>query len=107
MFLRLGQLLPTYISSGQFLSDIWSTGLDWTGTGLSSLQIIVQKVVTPITMLENILDFIGYGLTVTGIICLGITCYKVMYEEGFGFQIMFKAGVRLKSSFIYFTCCVG
>ena len=55
---------------------------------------ISRKVAAPVIMLENMLDFISYGLTETGIICLGIVCYRVMYEEGFDFQIMFEAGPR-------------
>lgn len=80
--------------SGQFIKDLWSATMDWVSSGVNCFQLIGQKVVTPIVMLENMLDFIGYGLTASGIICLGIVCYRVMYEDGYGFQIMFKACPR-------------
>ena len=92
IFFSFGQLLPVYVSSEQFLSDIWSATLNWVSSGLNSFQTVGQKVVAPIVMLKNVLGIIGYSLTATEIICLGIVCYQIMYEEGFCFQIMFEAG---------------
>ena len=79
-WLNVGIFIPNYLHSEQILTDLWSTVTTWGSSAPKNFTIIDHKVAAPVIMLENILDFINYGLTATGIICLGIVCYCVMYE---------------------------
>ena len=93
-WLGIDLFIPQYVKSGQMVTDFVDTLWNWGSSVFEGFTKVGHQNVQPVIMVENILDFISYGLTGTGIICLGIVCYRVMCEEGFGFQIRFEAGPR-------------